>query len=127
MHHISLLTRRLSVGRLVIVGQPAGRADVKNNPSSDSGDDGWADDSAAFGGAIFFSWRAHKCIDRGVGTPEFYGKGMNAECLLPGRNRGRSRVRRKGESIVSELSVFLSGWILSQAHVGYEHLKYQML
>ena len=73
---------------LVIVGQPAGCLDVKDNPSPDPGDDGWAEDSAAFGGAIFFSWRTHQCIDRGVGTPEFYGKGMNAECLLPRWSRG---------------------------------------
>ena len=88
MHHISLLTRRLFAGRLVIVGQPAGCLDVKDNPSPDAGDDGRAEDSASFSGAIFFSWRTHQCIDRGVGTPEFYGKGMNAECLLPSLGRG---------------------------------------
>ena len=88
MHHISLLTRRLFAGRLVIVGQPAGRVDVKDDPSPDPGDDSRAEDSTSFSGAIFFSWRTHQCIDRGVGTPEFYGKGMNAECLLPRWSRG---------------------------------------
>jgi hypothetical protein len=45
---------------LVIVGQPAGRFDIKDDPSPYTGDDGRAEDSAAFGGAIFFSWRAHQ-------------------------------------------------------------------
>ena len=83
MHHISLLTRRLFAGRLVIVGQPAGRVDVKDDPPPDPGDDGWAEDSTAFGGAIFFSWRTHQRIDRGIGASKFDGEGVNAERLLP--------------------------------------------
>ena len=88
MHHISLLTRRLFAGRLVIVGQPAGRVDVKDDPSPDPGDDSRAEDSTAFGGAIFFSWRTHQCIDSGIRTSEFHGQGVNAEGLLPWRSRG---------------------------------------
>ena len=79
--------------RLVIVGQPAGYVDVKDNPSPDAGDDGGLEDPASISRIILLARSAHQGLDSGIGASELDCEGVNAQSFLTRRRCGRSRIR----------------------------------